>query len=107
MNSNLQILACSGPGAMAAIHQSITIGYFCAALGGVVTLALGYDFLRTGKKRFPLSIAGFLLLIHPAWTVSAIHGDCGFLKRNISYGFTGLFVALLVIQVVLAKRGGS
>ena len=92
---------------MAEIQQSITIGYFCAALGGIVTLALWYDFVRTGKKRFPLSLAGFFLLIHPAWTVSAIHGDCGFLKRNFSYGFTALFIGLLVIQVVFSKRDGS
>ncbi|MSU57406.1 MAG: hypothetical protein EXS35_04375 [Pedosphaera sp.] len=101
---NIVILACSGPGAMATIYQSITIGYFCAAIGGVITLALAYDLVRMRRLRFTLPTAGLLLLIHPAWTVGAFHGDCGFMKRDISYFFTAVYFSLLIYQYVVSKR---
>jgi hypothetical protein len=95
---SLIVLACSGPGAGATIQVSITIGYFCAAIGGVITAALAYDSLRTQRWRFALPIAAFMLLIHPAWTVSAVHGDCGSLKRDVSYAFTAIYFGLMVLQ---------
>lgn len=98
------IFACSGPGAAATIQQSITIGYFCAAIGGVITAAVGFDAWSTRRWRFTLPVAAVMLLIHPAWTVSAIHGDCGFFKRDVSYFFTAAYFALMIYQYVLSKR---
>ncbi|GEP40741.1 hypothetical protein BGE01nite_00320 [Brevifollis gellanilyticus] len=89
---------------MAAIQQSITIGYFCAAFGGVATLALAYAFVRTRRVRFTLPVAGLLMLVHPAWTVSATRGDCGFFKREVSYILTAVFIGLLIYQYVLSRR---
>ncbi|MEE3718124.1 hypothetical protein V2H45_15395 [Tumidithrix elongata RA019] len=96
MNNSPFILACSGPGAMFAIQQSITIGYFCAVFGGVATIAIAYNFLQTRRVRFTLPVAGLLMLVHPAWTVSAIHGDCGYFKREVSYVLTAIFAGLLI-----------
>jgi hypothetical protein len=104
MNTSPFILACSGPGAMTVIQQSITIGYFCAAFGGVATLALAYDFLRTRRVRFTLPVASLLMLVHPAWTVSATRGDCGFFKRDVSYVLTAIFIGLLFYQYVVSRR---
>ena len=104
MNFSFVILACSGPGAPATIQQSIIIGYFCAAIGGVITLALGYDTWRMRDLRFTLVVAAVMLLLHPAWTVSAIHGDCGFFKRDVSYFFTAVYFALMIYQYAVSKR---
>jgi hypothetical protein len=104
VNTPIIFLACSGPGAIAAIEQSITIGYFCAAMGGIITLALAYDFLRTRRLRFTLPVSAFMMLIHPAWTVSALHGDCGSLKRAFSCNFTTVFVGLMVYQYLVSRR---
>lgn len=89
---------------MATIQQSITIGYFCAAFGGVITVALAYDLLRTRRVRFTLPVAGLLMCVHPAWTVSATRGDCGFFKRDVSYFLTAVFIALLIYQYVVSRR---
>lgn len=104
MNSLLIIVACSGPGAATAIQQNITIGYFCAAIGAVITLALAYNAWRSQQFRFTLPIAAVLLLLHPAWTISAVHGDCGFFKRDASYTFLGVYFVLMVYQYVATKR---
>ena len=89
---------------MPEIYQSITIGYFCAAIGGVVTIALAYDLVRTRWMRCILPVAALLLLIHPAWTVSASMGDCGYTKREFSCVFTTIYFGLLIYQDVVSKR---
>lgn len=104
MIPSLFILACSGPGAGAAIQQAITFGYFCAAAGGVVTVALAYVAMRMRRFSFPLPVAAVMLLIHPAWTVSAIHGDCGGLKNLTSMIFSVVYLGLLIFQHVASKR---
>jgi hypothetical protein len=107
VNISFVILACSGPGAAATIQQSITIGYFCAALGGVITLALAFDAWRVRDWRFTLPTAAVMLLVHPAWTVSAAHGDCGFFKRDVSYFFTAIYFALMIYQYVVSRRAAQ
>lgn len=104
MNGSLAVLACSGPGALIAIRQNITIGYFAAAIGAVVVLALAYDALRTRRLRLTLPSAALLLLLHPAWTISAVHGDCGYFKRDASYYFTAGYFLLLVYQFMGSPR---
>jgi len=94
----VELFACSGPGAGEAIAVSILIGYRHAALAAVL-LGLGLLLLTLSPKRwlFP-AILGALLLLHPAWTVSAIHGDCGIMKRDASRVFTAVSSAALVLQ---------
>jgi hypothetical protein len=103
----MMMLACSGPGAMGAIQQAITFGYFCAAAGGVVTLALALDAWRTRRFRFTLVMAMIMMAIHPAWTVSAVRGDCGGMKTEISFVFTTIFIGLLVFQYVISRNAPS
>ena len=40
-----------------------------------------------------------LLALHPAWTVSALTGDCGFQKRSAFWFFTALGTVALGSQV--------
>jgi hypothetical protein len=89
---------------MAAIHQAITIGYFCAGAAGVITLALACDAMRSRRFRFTLPVAAMMLLIHPAWTVSATHGDCGGFKIQTSIFFTTAYFGLIIFQYVASKR---
>lgn len=67
--------ACSGPGAGEAIAQSIEIGY-THAMGGLLIISLGL--LALGPRWWPIpALLVSLLVLHPAWTISAISGDCG------------------------------
>jgi hypothetical protein len=99
----MELLACSGPGAGAAIEESIAIGYAHAVLVGcllVVSLSLLAVVPRTWFV--PVIIAG-LLWIHPAWTISARRGDCGFMKRNASWAVSGIATLAILWQA----RGSS
>lgn len=98
------LLACSGPGAGAAIRQNIVIANYCAAIGGVITIAVVFDAWRTRRWGIALPISVVMSLMHPAWTISALHGDCGFLKRNLSYFVSAIYFGLLVYQSFAAKR---
>jgi len=64
--------------------------------GLLVLTTIGLYFLRNRKGRLVTVLSSVLLLIHPAWTVSAWGGDCGNAKVNYSEWFTG-FLALLTI----------
>jgi hypothetical protein len=89
------MLACSGPGAGAIIGRNIDIGNMNAAVAGAILLASVSAFAVTRSCwGFPTAIL-ILFLLHPAWTVSAIHGDCGELLRDASYVVTGLVVLIM------------
>lgn len=89
---------------MAAIQVAITFGYFCSAAGGVITLALAYDAMRMKRIRLTLPAAVLILVLHPAWTVSATSGDCGHFKIESSIFFTAVFLSLMIFQYVVSKR---
>ncbi len=89
-------LACKGPGAMIAIQESTRIGYYCVAFAVVGTLLLIRDRLVGQKPSFVLPVALVLVLLHPAWTISARRGDCGELRVLASYVFTGVLISLLI-----------
>ena len=63
------------------------IGYYCATVTFVFLVYSLYLFYM--KESLNVSyIPKFLfvaLLLHPAWTISAIKGDCGYFKRDVSY----------------------
>ena len=74
------ILACSGPGALQAIQDNILYAREHSILvGGIAVLSITFWFLTRRWTALPLYIL-CMLLVHPAWTVSAISGDCGFFK---------------------------
>jgi hypothetical protein len=100
-------IACSGPGAARVIANNTLIGYIAAGFGTVIVLVIGYDWIRRNTSAVPLGISCAALLLHPAWTVSAIQGDCGYLKYYASLFFTGIFVALAIAQFLLTSYRAS
>ena len=99
MMSLLLPLACSGPGAGPAIAASISIGYYCAGLAALITTALFFLYRSRGGSAGVAWTGIVLLLLHPAWTISATHGDCGVLKLAASGVVSLAFVVLLLFQV--------
>lgn len=93
------MFACSGPGAGATIARSIEIGNTHAVVAGGLFLA-SLAVVALGRRRWavPTALAG-LVALHPAWTIDAISGDCGYLKRDASWVFTGLGCVGLCWQV--------
>jgi hypothetical protein len=95
----MSLFACSGPGAGEAIGRSIEIGFIHAeVVGGLVALSLALLVVRPRRWLAP-AVLLVLLALHPAWTVSAISGDCGQLKVLASSLFTLLGGAVLLVQV--------
>jgi hypothetical protein len=106
----LSLFACSGDGAGAAIAKNIMVSEVLA----LVTAVTGYVSLRlwaaSGRPGMWPTVCGVLFLIHPAWTVSAIHGDCGREKLFLSYiitGFAGAWVFAQWQTGLLTKAGAS
>jgi hypothetical protein len=104
MSNQIYLLACSGYGTQAHIENSILIGYVCGAWAGCVTAWLWWWARKRGKLRAVLMVALILLAVHPAWTISARSGDCGQLKRELSYVFTGAYTVLLGLPWLLRFR---
>jgi len=100
----LDLFACSGPGAGAFIAESIAIGYFHANVAGVLFLvALLFAVARFHYRLTWLApiLIGFVLAVHPAWTVSAIHGDCGFRLRAAAFNTSVVCGGILSIQMFI------
>jgi len=88
-------LACLSPDE---IRTSINVGHYAAAFGIGVTSAL--LLLSWRQRSFAwLPLYASLLLLHPAWTVGANTGDCGYAKRFFSAATSVVFVALLACQI--------
>lgn len=95
MNVTL-VLACLSP---EEIRTSIHIGYYAAAFAISLTCAL--LLLSWHQRNFAwLPLYASLLLLHPAWTIGANTGDCGYAKRFFSIAASIVLVALLVCQIV-------
>jgi len=80
----MELFACSGPGAGKAMAESVAIGYIHARVAAAMLLASLV--VCAGAQRLwgvPAVLAG-LLALHPAWTVSILRGDCGFMRREVS-----------------------
>jgi hypothetical protein len=96
--ATIEILACSGPGAGNVIADNIHTGYIHAGYAGMMLLAsIILCFLGPRSLRIPAALL-FLLVLHPAWTISAMGGDCGFMKRNASWVFTATGMVVVVWQ---------
>jgi hypothetical protein len=103
----MHLLACSGPGAMKAIADSIATGNLLALIGGVLVAGVAIHALVTNSWYFPTWMSIGLMILHPAWTVSAIQGDCGWQKVVCSYGVTGLLAVLGMIQAFLVRSNAA
>ncbi|QDU54445.1 hypothetical protein [Aeoliella mucimassa] len=93
------LLACSGEGAPAAMALATTIGWYCFAVDAMLLLAIAGRSVRSGVKKLASGIFVALLLVHPAWTVSAIHGDCGIEKEILSLLSTGFALGVYIVAV--------
>ena len=93
------MLACSGEHALEVIYVAVWTGF--AHARGLGFLFAFSGFLAYCQRRFiPPVILLWLLAIHPAWTVSAFHGDCGDAKLNASWLFTGIGIATVGWQML-------
>ena len=102
--TNLQIMfACKEPWAALSIEQSTLVGYYCAAAAAVITLALFREALRGYRLWWKLIVAVGLLVVHPAWTISAGIGDCGAFRLQTSTFVTAIYLGLLLHQYFAAK----
>jgi len=106
MMDSLCILACSGPGAGRAIADAMRFGYISAGitfalLGATASL---YLFVRRNPWAAILNLSP--MVIHPAWTVSAIGGDCGTLKVFASHAWICLAVCMLIISTAITATRG-
>jgi len=97
MNASI-LFACKGPWAALSIQQSTIVGYYCAAAGAVISLALLRESLRGYEVGLRFALAFILLVLHPAWTVSAESGDCGAFKLQTSLLATVVYFGLLIYQ---------
>jgi uncharacterized membrane protein len=88
-------VACLSP---AEIHLSNSIGYYSAVFALAVSGTSVFLSWRRGNWK-PLLLWGPVLLLHPAWTMSAWGGDCGYAKRFFSVAVAAYFLAVLVCQV--------
>lgn len=97
-----EMFACSGPGAPAAIARSVEIGYTHAGIAGGLLLA-SVALLAVARRgwAFPAILLG-LLVIHPAWTISVIDGDCGYLRRDASWVVTVVGALTIFFQVAFS-----
>ena len=98
------IFACSGPGAMATIAGNIAFAQQQASVVGLftaVSLATWAKFSR--RMRYP-AICLLLLSFHPAWAMSATHGDCGYGMANGAMWATPFALLTVGMQVRYAVR---
>lgn len=92
------ILACSGPGAMRLIQDNILYAQQHAlVVGAIAILSIMLWLVIRRWIVLPFCVA-LLLILHPAWTVSAISGDCGFFKAGAAMFVTVLAGVCLLLQ---------
>jgi hypothetical protein len=97
----MTFLACSGPHALEVIAVSIAMGYAHArAVGVFCAISIGLAAMQ--KRWLPPTVLASLLLVHPAWFISAGHGDCGTLLLQASWLVTLIGIAVLCWQLIRA-----
>jgi len=100
----MHLFACSGRGAGETIGANIDIGNFNAAImfGLLAVSATWYFIVR--QHGIIAAVLAAMLILHPAWFISARMGDCGFLKRDASLIFTGAGLLLVCVQLRGVQR---
>ena len=94
--------ACSGPGAAAFIEANTVTAFTHAAFGFILLLAtVAFYFLRKKKGLLIVVFNVAVLAVHPAWTVGAMHGDCGIYMVSVVKYVTGALGAGFLLQLLL------
>jgi hypothetical protein len=93
-------IACSGPGAMEAINENFWKSVLWAVSATLFVLgAWLLQWHQREKKSLLLSIfVSLLIAIHPAWTISAMVGDCGQAKLEGSKFVTTSIGIIFILQ---------
>ncbi|WP_435020481.1 hypothetical protein TA3x_001852 [Tundrisphaera sp. TA3] len=98
------ILACSGPNAPATIGRNIAYSQAQAVAVGVLTLISIAIWIRSHRRIRYTASCLLILSFHPAWTMSAIHGDCGHGMVAASVWASILGLAAIILQARYARR---
>jgi hypothetical protein len=81
---------------------SARIGWYAAAFAiGIIFASVLLSLSRGSFVWSPLCVV--LLLIHPAWTMDVVSGDCGYAKRFLSGAISLVLVVLLICQIFLPR----
>ncbi len=88
-------LACLSPQEM---QLSVQIGWYTAAFAFGIVLASTLLSLKQGSFMWCV-VCAILLLVHPAWTMNVVGGDCGEAKRFMSGAVSFVLTALLMCQI--------
>jgi hypothetical protein len=94
-------LACSGPNAWKVMLDADLYGASCAVWVTLLLVPTVYIIARSGHPALALTHL-LLLLLHPAWTVSAYSGDCGRSKEFFSTVFVVLAAASVLESIYIA-----
>jgi ABC-type Mn2+/Zn2+ transport system permease subunit len=94
------LFACSGEGAGALTIRNIEIGQTHAVLAGILLATALVMWRAQVRRHLEPVVCAVLFLLHPAWTISATGGDCGRLKRDLSWTFTGVGCAAVSLQLL-------
>ncbi|MDB5330239.1 MAG: hypothetical protein JWP03_1390 [Phycisphaerales bacterium] len=97
----LSLLGCSGPNAWREMTDADIFGSWCAFWVLLLLVPAVYLLARAGHPALAM-LHLLLLALHPAWTVSAWHGDCGDFKRFASTLFVVAAAAAVPEAVAVA-----
>ena len=99
-----EVFACSGPAAMETINDNFQRAVVLAILAGAMEVVSGFLYIKTRRKLslWLLGLSTLFFAVHPAWTVSAMIGDCGQAKVSGAILFTVIVFVLFVVQVTVS-----
>jgi hypothetical protein len=94
------VFACSGfDGPPEALVRNIELSERLGAVAGYLCLA-SLALFAVRRIWWPLpALSATLFGLHPARTVSALNGDCGFFQRDAACAVTGLIAAVVCVQL--------
>ena len=102
----LEVFIACRPGFLIGAH--ISIGYYCALATFIFLIYSIYLYVNESiQAKYIIKFLGMSLVLHPAWTISASGGDCGCLKRDISYLIILVAFVLFLWQYLKSMRAES
>jgi hypothetical protein len=92
------VSACSPAPYHDPIGENVRVAYRYAAVTVASAAAVLILAWRIRRRLLPMISVG-LVLLQPAWTISAISGDCGMTRREGAEIFMWAALAVLVVQI--------